>query len=101
MKNKSFFLLLKWLKLVDKLDGIVYYSSTLTKRSEKMSIHCCKDCTERYINTQTGERCHSTCEKYAKAVQENELAKKKERAYKDSLIRCNGKFKKVQNPKRR
>ncbi len=66
-----------------------------------MSIHCCKDCTERYINTQTGERCHSTCEKYAQAVKENELIKQKERACKEKYVNHNAKFKKGQNPKRR
>lgn len=60
-----------------------------------MNITCCKDCTERYINTQTLERCHSTCEKYAKAVAENELIKKKEREYRQRLAPISGKYKKT------
>ena len=67
-----------------------------------MNITCCKDCTERYINTQTLERCHSTCEKYAKAVAENEAIKQKERAYHESRKITNGRYRKnVQKAKGR
>ena len=66
-----------------------------------MSITCCKDCTERYIDTQTGERCHSKCERYAQMVAENERIKQKEREYKISRYIPNNHKKKVQKARGR
>ena len=51
-------------------------------------IHCCKDCAERWIDSEKGTRCHSTCERYlkerAKLDKENEA--RQQRILKEDLV---------------
>lgn len=39
----------------------------------KTALSPCKDCNNRWINTETLERCHSTCEKYLQYKQQLEV----------------------------
>lgn len=39
-------------------------------------MQCCKNCTERWVDTEKGITCHSSCEKYKAFAKECEKGKK-------------------------
>jgi hypothetical protein len=40
-------------------------------------IQCCHNCPDRWIDTEKGVTCHSTCDEYAKEVKRSEEIRKK------------------------